>query len=727
MGYQPGLDGLRALSVVLVILYHAGVARHAELTAGQAANWFFDGGFLGVEVFFVVSGFLITSLMLEERATHGRVVLHQFWLRRFRRLLPALWVMIAACGVWATFWGHDFLADLKADSFFGLFYGANFQQLASKVSYFGGFPHLLRHLWSLAVEEHFYLFFPLMFTLVLRRPSTPVRRLLRVTVPAAVASMVAFVLVWKAPVGRLTDQGVQLDDVRQNWAYLSTFTRMGGILLGVSLAVVWSPWKPEGRRQIAGRAVTGRRLDAAGLSAMAGIVVAALALRSDSAALYRGGLAAVSVLSFVAIAVVVHPDARLMRAVFGNPAMAAIGRRSYGLYLWHWPIFVGPLAGRSIGTRLLVGGAATVVLSELCYRFVETPIRHGAISRWFRSEATVRVRRQPGWLVRSGATVACVAGVALFAGSLVVRLVSVERSATGVGGFVTDAEMFDPSALAALTTTSTGSSTLGSEPAPDSTAGVPVPSASATTLQRTPANAPPLPPLGAPADQPRRLVILGDSQGVMLFGARPSGLGNLFTISGGALSGCSVFDEGKLLTNYPRYSTKFDRCAGWEAKWATAVTTNDADLALVVLGAWDVFDLEMGDHRLVFGTSEFDQYWLAQLQLGIDAIKAQGAQVALLEVECMRPQDVKGQGTPPLPERADDARTGHVNELLARAAAADPTHVFYVPAPHQWCDDADPISHDLKYRWDGVHVSGKGGKLVFETITPSLLAIPLAS
>src|SRR5207253_2305306 len=149
-----------------------------------------------------------------------------------------------------------------------------------------------------------------------------------------------------------------------NWAYLSTFTRIGGILIGVALAVLWSPWKrstSEHRDRI-----WGWRLDLAGVGAFALVVVAALVLKSDSAALYRGGLTTVSLLSAVAIAAVVDPRSRIMRAVFANPVAAAIGRRSYGLYLWHWPIFVGPLNGRPIWERLVVGGAATVVCSELC-------------------------------------------------------------------------------------------------------------------------------------------------------------------------------------------------------------------------------------------------------------------------------------------------------------------------------------------------------------------------
>jgi hypothetical protein len=146
-------------------------------------------------------------------------------------------------------------------------------------------------------------------------------------------------------------------------------------------------------------------------------------------------------------------------------------------------------------------------------------------------------------------------------------------------------------------------------------------------------------------------------------------------------------------------------------------------VALVVLGAWDVFDLELDTGTLVFGTPEWDDHWLASLRSGIAAVERVGTNVALLEVPCMRPQDVKGQGVPPLPERGDDARVAHVNQLLIKTAIEDPKHVFFVHGPTQWCTD-EKIAHDLYYRWDGVHASRKGGKLIMEAIAPELLSIP---
>ena len=149
----------------------------------------------------------------------------------------------------------------------------------------------------------------------------------------------------------------------------------------------------------------------------------------------------------------------------------------------------------------------------------------------------------------------------------------------------------------------------------------------------------------------------------------------------------------------------------------------DADVALVVLGAWDVFDFELDDGTdLEFGTPEWDDYVTDDLQSGIDALVATGARVALLEVPCMRPQDVEGAGVPALPERGDDDRVAHLNDLWRQVADANPGTVTFVPGPKEWCDD-ETVASDLAYRWDGVHVYTPGANLIYTTIAPTLLAL----
>jgi hypothetical protein len=147
-------------------------------------------------------------------------------------------------------------------------------------------------------------------------------------------------------------------------------------------------------------------------------------------------------------------------------------------------------------------------------------------------------------------------------------------------------------------------------------------------------------------------------------------------------------------------------------------------VALVVIGAWDVFDVEVDGQLVQFGTPAGDERFLQGVQRGIDALRAVGVHAALLEVPCMRPQDVEGAGVPALPERGDDTRVAHLNDLLRKAAAANPGAATFVAGPTAWCDDP-VIASSLAYRWDGVHVYDDGAKLEFEAITSPLLQIPL--
>jgi hypothetical protein len=220
---------------------------------------------------------------------------------------------------------------------------------------------------------------------------------------------------------------------------------------------------------------------------------------------------------------------------------------------------------------------------------------------------------------------------------------------------------------------------------------------------------------------PRSVAIVGDSQAHSLAVNLPEGIESTFTVEDGAVDGCGVFDTGNVISSRDGFSNSFDICQTWAEQWGEAAAGND--VALVVLGAWDVFDIEIDGRAYVFASPEFDSLFTSNLQRGIDAITAAGAKVALLEVACMRPQDVEGAGVPALPERADDSRVAHLNDLLRGVAAAQPGAVTFVEGPSQWCDDP-AIASDLSYRWDGVHVYKPGAELIYETIAPALLQIP---
>jgi peptidoglycan/LPS O-acetylase OafA/YrhL len=230
MGYQPTLDGIRAIAVVAVLLYHADL------------RWL-PGGFLGVDVFFVVSGYLITSLLVEERRGSMTTDLKGFWLRRAKRLLPALFAMLGVTCAYAAVAVPDALYRLRTDVLAAATYSTNWSLIASKQSYFEalGRPPLLRHLWSLAVEEQWYLLWPLVFVVAMGLVRGRTERLVLPVLLAAVASSVWMAVVFD-PSG---------DASR---AYFGTDTRASGLLIGAAAAMVWTPWRwPwSDRRPLAG-------------------------------------------------------------------------------------------------------------------------------------------------------------------------------------------------------------------------------------------------------------------------------------------------------------------------------------------------------------------------------------------------------------------------------------------------------------------------------------------
>ena len=338
---------------------------------GGHEQGFAPGGFLGVEVFFVVSGYLITSLLLAERRETGRVSLKRFWTRRARRLLPALFALLAVVVLYALLFLPDAIGKLKADSLAALSYTSNWWLVISHQSYASeaGRPALLKHLWSLAIEEQFYLLWPPLLMLGLR--SLGRKRLMNTMITVALASTVLMAVLASGSI---------------NAAYYSTSTRLSGLLLGSLMAFFFAPYQIRGRP---GRGVRAA-LDLVGLL---GLLVLLLSFRrftfpavsGGDISVFRGGFLLVDVATLFVIAAVVHPRSDL-GPILGCRPLRWVGVRSYSLYLWHYPIFcvtrLGidvPLHGwRDLALRLVLSFGA----AELSYRYVETPIRSGAIGRY---------------------------------------------------------------------------------------------------------------------------------------------------------------------------------------------------------------------------------------------------------------------------------------------------------------------------------------------------------
>jgi len=360
MAHIPSLDGLRGLAVIGVLLFHAG---------------YLTGGFLGVDLFFALSGFLITRLLVREADRTSAIDLVGFWGRRFRRLLPAVLVLLVAVMLWARWFGSpDQWATTLNDGPWAQFYLANWHQIGSDRGYWESFadPPLLGHLWSLAIEEQFYVVWPLVAALVWRLTKRGHDVLLAVCLGGAALSFVAMLA--------LFDGG---DPTR---VYMGTDTRASSILIGAALgtrpAVAWVTRAVQARPHIVDLVM----VVAIGLIAAMWITIDG----ASSEVLFRGGLL---VHSGLAAIVVAFAAVRLgwVTRLLGTGVLQWFGRLSYSLYLWHWPVYAVLNQRRTgldglelLGVRL----AVSIAFALVSYHLVEVPLRrkapwtHGTAGRW---------------------------------------------------------------------------------------------------------------------------------------------------------------------------------------------------------------------------------------------------------------------------------------------------------------------------------------------------------
>jgi len=451
--------------VVAVLLYHGD------------QRWI-PGGFLGVDVFFVISGYLITCLLLSDWREHGHIQMARFWIRRARRLLPALFTMLGMVSLYALLFLRDDVAKLRGEVVAAVFYVENWFLIFRNQSYFEstGRPSLLQHVWSLAVEEQFYLLWPLLLAGGLALWGTKRHRLLFAILAAAALSTVLMAVLY-------------LPYSDPSRVYYGSDTRANALLIGAALAFVWAPWRLTSRTGKGAPLV----IDVVGAAALAALCWFFLNVGEFEPALYRGGFLVVSLVSALAIAAVVHPASRVLPFVLGTSLFRWIGVRSYGIYLWHWPVYMVtrphfdvPLTGIPL---LVLRVAITLMLAELSFRYVEEPIRHGAISR-----KVAALRRSRGEPRRRMATGFVLSGAAITLGVLVIAagLIGAEPGRPPRGQQVEAAVLITPSTTTTLP---------GSVEAPATS--------TATTAPPARVTQPPVPPTPAPVVG--RVTAIGDS------------------------------------------------------------------------------------------------------------------------------------------------------------------------------------------------------------------------
>ncbi len=385
MSYLPGLDGVRAIAVTAVLAYHL-----------PGAPW--PGGFLGVDVFFVLSGFLITSLLLGEISATGGIRFSRFYVRRARRLLPAVLVLLGVIGLLVPWLAPDASEQFRQDAIAALSYTTNWWYVLDSRSYFEaiGRPPLLQHLWSLAVEEQFYLIWPGLLYLLHRRWGR-----IGVAIGATSGAVASSVLMI----------GLFAAGSEQARLYFGSDTHASAVLVGAALAAVYRPSSVP----VAIPARAGVTVDAIGVTALTVLMTIVVLLPQDESFLYVGGFFIVALLAAAVVFAAAHPWGRFSAALAVSP-LRWIGSRSYGIYLWHWPIFLLmrpeldlPYGGPAASVTAV---AVTLFVAEVSFRWVESPFRSGragAVLRQTWSTARATSWGRPLTVLATTATILLVA------------------------------------------------------------------------------------------------------------------------------------------------------------------------------------------------------------------------------------------------------------------------------------------------------------------------------
>ncbi len=580
--HRPALDGIRAVAVAAVLVFHGGLA-------------FLPGGFLGVDAFFVLSGFLITSLLIVERARTGRIQLVRFWGRRARRLLPALLLMLLAVVI-AAHWllAPGDLVPVRGDALAALLYVANWRMIFRGSDYFAltAAPSPLQHTWSLGIEEQFYLLWPLL--VVALRGSR--RAMLTACVVGGVASTALAALLYHP-----TDA---------NRAYYGTDSRAVALLVGCALGVLLAgrlAAPDDNRRHLLLGALTVPAVVALGWAATHGA--------GESAWLYRGGFAAVAVAVAVIIAHATLSPRSPTARVLSLPPLQALGRISYGVYLWHWPLFVFLTAARTglAGAPLFgVRCAATLAVATLSYHLVELPVRHG------------RLLPRGSRLAPAGA-LAGIAGVC-------VGILSFTQLPTPPGGLPIHA--------------------AGGHGSP-----VVVPHGSARPV------APVHRPGRRPGKQPR-IGIFGDSVAWTLGTYLPPHPGLTVTVR--AVQGCGIATLPDIL-ELDSPHTNLPGCTRWSARWRRAAGRDDPDVSVILLDRWELMDRKLDGHYQHVGQPGYDAYLGRQLDTAISAVGSRGGRVVLLTAPYTHRAERPDGGLYP---EDQPARVDAWNRLLRKVGAA---------------------------------------------------------
>ena len=393
----PAIDGLRAIAVTAVIFYHLGFA------------WI-PGGFLGVDLFFVISGYVITRLLLDSIARSGGLDLRGFYKARARRLLPPMVFMIVVTAFYISIWAQDSVKRFLTDTPFSLTGAMNWWLVVKEQDYFEaiGRPPLLQHTWSLAVESQFYLIWPVLLLVILKRFGKKV-------IPLAALAIALFSGTALFLVSLRLDASSSVSHV-----YFGTDTHSIGLFLGAALAVSWIP--QNFKSEVSNKAQN--FIDFIGVFGLVGILGSFLLIDESSPTAYKIAFPLAAIFGAAIITSIVHPASRFA-PILQNRVLLWIGERSYAIYLWHWVVFqitrprvdIDGQDWALIALRILV----VLALADISLKLVELPIRSGKVEYWFKGMKyrTASVRKRQKIAVISSISVVLLSLTALSSGAVV--------------------------------------------------------------------------------------------------------------------------------------------------------------------------------------------------------------------------------------------------------------------------------------------------------------------
>jgi peptidoglycan/LPS O-acetylase OafA/YrhL len=647
----PALDGLRAVAVALVLADHGGIPG-------------MSGGFLGVDVFFVLSGFLITSLLLDELGRTGRINLTGFWIRRGRRLLPALVLMVLAVGAARELLPAQALTGLRDDAIAAFLWVANWRFVAQKTDYFtqGAPPSPLQHAWSLGVEEQYYFVWPVLLIVVtLLLAARAKRYFMRTTV-----GEVRFAIFVIATLGALASAAaaiVFVSDATRDRIYFGTDTRAQALLVGsAAAALLVRDWPSLNRGWCMIRSRWGRRVARVlPVVGVAGLAAAAHYAAGSVGDFRHGLLIGVAIAAVFVVAPVALEQRGLIARILAAPPLVWLGTISYGVYLWHWPIFLA-LNGERTGWAGFPLFAArcglTLAVAAASWWLIEQPVR-----RW----RPARVALLP--LV--AATVASAAAVTL----LVIPV--------GTG---------------------TGLREAGLPP------GV---SAVAAVSPATPGGSRPVGPRNP--NRPFTVSVFGDSIGWTWMHYLPPTPG--FAFLDHTVIGCSLVRG----TPYRYIGQTLDQrseCDTWPGRWSTQISQDQPDVALLVIGRWETVDRVNEGQWTHIGDPTFDAYLNGELERALNIVSASGIRVVVATVPYSRGGE-KPDGRL-YPEDQPD-RVNQWNTMLRKTVAQHP-NVAILDLNKKLCPDGVYTAKvdGIKVRSDGVHLTPEGVKWLTPWLQESL-------